>query len=135
VIDLGSLLDGDEVLAGTARPPLVRIGKDLAEALGVADGEVTVSTDRGAHHAAGRDHRPAPQVVWLPRTRRVDRASQPRRHSGAVVRFRRRRAILAGLGGSAHCEPRSRGQPHERDPRAAEDPDAAAFETTSGGSR
>ena len=61
LIDLGSLLDGDEVLAGTARPPVVRIGKDLAEALGVADGDaVTVSTDRGGDHPAGRDHRPAP---------------------------------------------------------------------------
>jgi NADH-quinone oxidoreductase subunit G len=68
LIDLGTLLDGDEVLAGTARPSLARIGKDLAEALGVADGDtVTVSTDRGGITlpAAITDDLPA-QVVWLP---------------------------------------------------------------------
>ena len=54
LIDLGSLLDGDEHLGGTARPPVVRLGKGTAEALGVADGEaVTVGTDAGRHHPAG----------------------------------------------------------------------------------
>ena len=49
LIDLGSLQDGDEYLAGTARPSLVRLGKALAADLGVADGDaVTVSTDRGS---------------------------------------------------------------------------------------
>jgi NADH-quinone oxidoreductase subunit G len=49
LIDLGSLQDGDEHLAGTARPSLVRLGKALAADLGVADGDaVTVSTERGS---------------------------------------------------------------------------------------
>src|SRR5690606_25830 len=48
LIDLGTLLEGDEHLAGTARPPVVRLGKGTAAALGVADGDpVTVETDRG----------------------------------------------------------------------------------------
>lgn len=67
LIDEGSLLDGDTVLAGTARPPLVRIGKDLAESLGVADGEaVTVSTDRGGITLPAAITDLPPQVVWLP---------------------------------------------------------------------
>jgi NADH-quinone oxidoreductase subunit G len=67
LIDEGSLLDGDAVLAGTARPPLVRIGKDLAESLGVADGEaVTVSTDRGGITLPAAITDLPPQVVWLP---------------------------------------------------------------------
>ncbi len=84
LIDEGSLLDGDDVLAGTARPPLVRIGKDLAETLGVAEGDaVTVSTERGGDHAAGRDHRPAPAGgVASHQLAGLDRASQPRRHFG-----------------------------------------------------
>lgn len=48
LIDLGSLTDGDEHLAGTARPPVVRLGKGTAEAIGVADGDpVTVGTTAG----------------------------------------------------------------------------------------
>jgi NADH-quinone oxidoreductase subunit G len=67
LIDEGSLLDGDAVLAGTARPPLVRIGKELAESLGVADGEaVTVSTDRGGITLPAAITDLPPQVVWLP---------------------------------------------------------------------
>ena len=66
-LDLGSLQDGDEALAGTARPPLVRIGKDLAETLGVADGDaVTVSTDRGGITLPAAITDLPPQVVWLP---------------------------------------------------------------------
>jgi NADH-quinone oxidoreductase subunit G len=67
LIDEGSLLDGDTVLAGTARLPLARIGKDLAEMLGVADGDpVTVSTDRGAVTLPAAITDLPPQVVWLP---------------------------------------------------------------------
>ncbi|AGL13934.1 NADH-quinone oxidoreductase subunit G [Actinoplanes sp. N902-109] len=67
LIDLGSLLDGDEVLAGTARPVLARIGKDLAESLGVADGDaVTIGTDRGAITLPVAITEMPPQTVWLP---------------------------------------------------------------------
>jgi NADH-quinone oxidoreductase subunit G len=49
LVDLGSLQDGDEHLAGTARPPVVRLSKATATDLGVADGDpVTVGTRRGA---------------------------------------------------------------------------------------
>ncbi|WP_305787741.1 NADH-quinone oxidoreductase subunit G [Symbioplanes lichenis] len=89
LIDLGSLLDGDEVLAGTARPPLVRIGKALAESLGVADGDaVTVGTDRGAITLPVAITDLPPQVVWLPTN---SPGATTRRSlgvtSGAVVRL------------------------------------------------
>ena len=49
LVDLGSLQDGDENLAGTARTPVVRLGKTTATDLGAADGDpVTVSSERGA---------------------------------------------------------------------------------------
>jgi NADH-quinone oxidoreductase subunit G len=89
LIDLGTMLDGDEALAGTARPPLVRIGKDLAEALGVADGDaVTVSTDRGGITLPAAITDLPLRVVWLPTN---SPGSTLRRSlgvtSGAVVRL------------------------------------------------
>ncbi|MEO3776105.1 NADH-quinone oxidoreductase subunit G [Micromonospora sp. B11E3] len=67
LVDLGSLTDGDEHLAGTARPPVVRLGKGTAEALGVADGEpVTVGTDRGAVTLPAAITEMPDGVVWLP---------------------------------------------------------------------
>ena len=60
LIDLGSLLDGDEDLAGTARPPVVRLDKAAAESLGVAEGDpVTVGTGRGGLTLPVDDHRDA----------------------------------------------------------------------------
>jgi len=48
LIDLGALQDGDEHLAGTARPPAARIGKATAAGLGVVDGDpVRIATERG----------------------------------------------------------------------------------------
>jgi NADH-quinone oxidoreductase subunit G len=89
LIDLGSLLDGDEVLAGTARPSVARIGKDVADALGVADGDVvTVGTDRGGVTLPAAITDLPPQVVWLPTN---SPGSTVRRSlgvtSGAVVRL------------------------------------------------
>ena len=89
LIDLGSMLDGDEVLAGTARLPLARIGKELADSLGVADGDVvTVSTDRGGVTLPAAITDLPPQVVWLPTN---SPGSTLRRSlgvtSGAVVRL------------------------------------------------
>jgi NADH-quinone oxidoreductase subunit G len=67
LIDLGSLLDGDQVLAGTARPPVARLGKDLAESLEIADGDlVTVSTIRGSVTLPAAITDLPPRVVWLP---------------------------------------------------------------------
>jgi NADH-quinone oxidoreductase subunit G len=100
LIDQGTLLDGDAVLAGTARPPLARIGKDLADALGLADGDlVTVSTGRGGITLPAAITDLPPQVVWLPTN---SPGSTLRRSlgvtSGAVVRLSAGRAgpILAG---------------------------------------
>ncbi|WP_067494573.1 NADH-quinone oxidoreductase subunit G [Actinoplanes sp. TFC3] len=89
LLDNGTLLDGDEVLAGTARPPVVRLGKDLAESLGIADGDaVTVGTDRGAITLPAAITELAPQVVWVPTN---SPGSTLRRSlgvtSGAVVRL------------------------------------------------
>ena len=89
LIDLGSLLDGDDVLKGTARPPVARIGKDLAESLGVAEGDiVTVSTDRGGISLPAAITDLPPQVVWLPTN---SPGSTSRRSlgvtSGAIVRL------------------------------------------------
>jgi NADH-quinone oxidoreductase subunit G len=86
LIDQGTLLAGDEHLAGTARPSVVRLGKELAARLGVAERDpVTLTT------AAGRLTLPAEitgdlldGVVWLP-------TNSP----GAAVR----RTLGAGAGG------------------------------------
>jgi NADH-quinone oxidoreductase subunit G len=77
LIDLGSLLEGDEYLGGTARPPVARISKGTAERLGVADGDpVTVAaataTSDAEHSYPGSLTLPASitempdGVVWLP---------------------------------------------------------------------
>ncbi|MEU4644198.1 NADH-quinone oxidoreductase subunit G [Micromonospora sp. NPDC023814] len=89
LVDLGSLTDGDEHLAGTARPPVVRLGKGTAEALGVADGDpVTVGTDRGALTLPAAITEMPDGVVWLPTN---SPGSTVRRSlgatSGAVVRI------------------------------------------------
>jgi NADH-quinone oxidoreductase subunit G len=67
LLDLGSLTDGDEHLAGTARVPVVRISKVTAAAIGVAEGEpVTVGTDRGAITLPAAITELPDGVVWLP---------------------------------------------------------------------
>jgi NADH-quinone oxidoreductase subunit G len=67
LIDLGSLLDGDGALAGTARPSVVRLGGDLAARLGVADGDpVTVGTRVGAITLPAQVTDLPDRVVWLP---------------------------------------------------------------------
>jgi NADH-quinone oxidoreductase subunit G len=82
LIDLGSLLDGDEYLAGTARKPVVRLDKSTAEAIGVADGDpVTVGTDRGALTLPAEITDMPEGVVWLPTN---SPGSTVRRSLGAV---------------------------------------------------
>jgi NADH-quinone oxidoreductase subunit G len=68
LIDSGSLLDGDDKLAGTARPSVVRLGKELATRLGVVDGDpVTVGTRLGAITLPARVAADLPDpVVWVP---------------------------------------------------------------------
>jgi NADH-quinone oxidoreductase subunit G len=105
LIDEGALLDGDEVLRGTARPPVARVGKDVAESLGVADGElVTVGTDHGDVTLPAEITDLPPQVVWLPTN---SPGSAVRRSlaatSGAVVR------LSAGVGGPILAGPAGSG--------------------------
>jgi NADH-quinone oxidoreductase subunit G len=67
LIDLSSLLDGDEYLAGTARPPVAVLSKATAAGLGLADGaEASVSTDRGAIVLPVQVADLPDGVVWLP---------------------------------------------------------------------
>jgi NADH-quinone oxidoreductase subunit G len=67
LIDLASMLDGDEILGGTARPPVVRLSKGTAERLGVGDGDaVTVGTARGALTLPALVTEMSDDVVWLP---------------------------------------------------------------------
>ena len=67
LIDLGSLTDGDEHLGGTARPPVVRLGKGTADAIGVSEGDpVTVGTERGAVTLPAALTDMPDGVVWLP---------------------------------------------------------------------
>ncbi len=67
LIDLGSLQDGDEYLAGTARTPVVRLSKNTAAGLGVEDGDpVTVRAARGAVTLPARLTEMPDGVVWLP---------------------------------------------------------------------
>ncbi len=67
LIDQGSLQDGNPALAGTARPSLVRVGKQLATQLGVVDGDpVTVSTATGAITLPAQVTDLVDGVVWVP---------------------------------------------------------------------
>jgi NADH-quinone oxidoreductase subunit G len=94
LIDQGSLTEGDEHLAGTARPPVVRLAPATADALGVTDGDpVTVGTDRGAITLPALLTDMPEGLVWLPTNspgatvRRALGAT-----SGAIVRLSARAA-------------------------------------------
>jgi NADH-quinone oxidoreductase subunit G len=89
LLDLGSLQDGEEHLAGTARPSVARLSAATAAGLGVAEGEpVVVSNDRGTITLPLAITEMPDRVVWLP-TNSV--GSQVRRtlaaDAGAVVRI------------------------------------------------
>jgi NADH-quinone oxidoreductase subunit G len=106
LIDLGSLLDGDEYLGGTARPPVVRLDKTTAAQIGVGDGDpVTVGTDRGALTLPAAITDLAEGVVWLPTN---SPGSTVRRTlgvtSGAVV-------TVSGPGGTVSADAASRPGP------------------------
>jgi NADH-quinone oxidoreductase subunit G len=67
LIDHGRMQDGDEHLAGTAKPVVARISAATAAGLGVLDGGlVTVSTERGAITAPVALTAMPDGVVWLP---------------------------------------------------------------------
>ncbi|NUT32247.1 MAG: NADH-quinone oxidoreductase subunit G [Hamadaea sp.] len=87
LLDNGSLLDGDEVLMGTARPAVARLAKATAVWLGVSDGDpVTVSTDRGSVTLPALITDMPNDVVWLPTNSPGSTAARTLgAHSGAVV--------------------------------------------------
>ena len=67
LLDAGRLQDGEPYLAGTARPPVVRLSPDTAAEIGAAEGdEVTVSTARGSITLPLTITDMPDRVVWLP---------------------------------------------------------------------
>jgi NADH-quinone oxidoreductase subunit G len=74
LIDAGRMQDGDEHLAGTAKPVRARISRRTAADVGVADGEpLSISTERGALVLPVAIDDLPDGVVWLP-TKARDRA-------------------------------------------------------------
>ena len=67
LLDAGRLQDGEKHLAGTARPPVVRLSAATAAETGVANGDlVTVSTARGGIALPLEITDMPDRVVWLP---------------------------------------------------------------------
>jgi NADH-quinone oxidoreductase subunit G len=67
LLDSGRMQDGEPALAGTARPPVVRMSAATAAEAGAADGDkVTVATDRGSVTVPVEVVPMAGHVVWLP---------------------------------------------------------------------
>jgi NADH-quinone oxidoreductase subunit G len=89
LIDAGTLQRDEPELAGTARPPVVRIGAEAAGRLGVVDGDrVTVSGATGSVTLPVRITAMPDQVVWLPmRSPGSDVRSDLGTGPGGVVRL------------------------------------------------
>jgi NADH-quinone oxidoreductase subunit G len=67
LLDVGTLQRDEPALAGTARPPLARLGKEAARRLGLADGDLlTVTGPTGSVTLPVRLVEMPDQVVWLP---------------------------------------------------------------------
>jgi NADH-quinone oxidoreductase subunit G len=67
LLDDGTLQRDEPAMAGTARPPVVRLGKDAAGRLGLADGDLlTVTGPAGAITLPVRLVEMPDRVVWLP---------------------------------------------------------------------
>ena len=67
LLDLGRLQDGEPYLAGTARPPVVRLSAATAAGIGAGDGElVSVSSGRGAVSLPLVITEMPDGVAWLP---------------------------------------------------------------------
>ncbi|MGY1749167.1 NADH-quinone oxidoreductase subunit G [Modestobacter sp. SYSU DS0511] len=89
LLDVGTLQRDEPALAGTARPPAARLGKDAARRLGVADGDpLTVTGPAGAITLPVRLADMPDGVVWLPmRSPGSEVRSQLGAGPGAVVRL------------------------------------------------
>jgi NADH-quinone oxidoreductase subunit G len=67
LLDAGTLQRDEPALAGTARPPVARLGKDAARRLGLADGDLlTVTGPAGAVSLPVQLVEMPDRVVWLP---------------------------------------------------------------------
>ncbi|MCZ2811511.1 NADH-quinone oxidoreductase subunit G [Modestobacter sp. VKM Ac-2979] len=67
LVDVGTLQREEPALAGTARPPVARLGKDAARRLGLADGDpLTVTGPAGAVTLPVQLVEMPDGVVWLP---------------------------------------------------------------------
>jgi NADH-quinone oxidoreductase subunit G len=67
LLDDGTLQRDEPALAGTARPPVVRLAKEAALRLGVGDGDrVTVTGPTGSITLPARVTEMPDRVVWLP---------------------------------------------------------------------
>jgi NADH-quinone oxidoreductase subunit G len=67
LIDVGTLQRDEPELAGTARPPVARLGREAADRLGITDGDrLTVIGAAGAITLPVRITEMPDRVVWLP---------------------------------------------------------------------
>jgi NADH-quinone oxidoreductase subunit G len=67
LLDVGTLQREEPALAGTARPPVARLGKNAARRLGLADGDrLTVTGPTGSISLPVLITEMPDQVVWLP---------------------------------------------------------------------
>jgi NADH-quinone oxidoreductase subunit G len=67
LLDVGTLQRDEPELAGTARPPVARVGAEAARRLGLADGErLTVTGPHGSITLPVAVTEMPDQVVWLP---------------------------------------------------------------------
>jgi NADH-quinone oxidoreductase subunit G len=67
LLDAGRMSDGDESLAGTAKPPRALVSKATADEIGVAQGDpVSVGSERGSIVVPVTVAEMPDRVVWLP---------------------------------------------------------------------
>jgi len=99
LLDGGTLQRDEPELAGTARPPVARIGAEAARRLGVADGDrLTVSGEIGSVTLPVRVTAMPDRVVWLPmRSPGSDVRSDLGTGPGGVVRL----SAAGSTGGAA----------------------------------
>jgi NADH-quinone oxidoreductase subunit G len=99
LLDVGTLQRDEPELAGTARPPVARIGTDAARRLGLADGDrLTVSGATGSVTLPVRITAMPDRVVWLPmRSPGSDVRSDLGSGPGGVVRL----SAAGSTGGAA----------------------------------
>jgi NADH-quinone oxidoreductase subunit G len=98
LIDLGSLLDGDEILAGTTRPAVIALSKATAARLAIDEGSVAVvATGRGELALPVELTEMPDNVVWLPANSPGSTVARTLGvAAGAVVTVRSGRSQIAG---------------------------------------